>query len=233
MLRQLVDVERMAGVAHGGLLAVGLLQLAVAVDAEAGGRLLLAQPARHRHGRRQLRLQRRDGDAAAERVHQPGGDGVGLLAAAGLDDDAPGRGVDPDPGRAALREGARQQVVDDLLLHLLGRLALGAPAGLALGAVEVLVELALDHRAGNRLGLAAQPQQPLAADAFEQRAMRVAARARPAVRRRLRGAALDEARRGETLVQLGCGRRLPLGDAPDKGVFEHGDGRGWFEGGGL
>src|SRR5207249_12230742 len=72
------------------------------------------------------------------------------------------------------------------------------------------------------LRLDAQLQDPLPCDAFGQGTMALAARLHPAGGLLLRGAAFREAVGGEAIFEGGEGGGVPLGDAVDEGVLEHG-----------
>ena len=220
-----VDVQRVAGIAHGGLFAVRLLQFAFTVDAEAGRPFLLGQPGGHGGGRRHRRLHQAELQAAAcglKQFHQARDHRVGLLHAARAHHQPLRLRVDPDHGVAAFGKGARQQRVDDLFLQLLHDLALGAAPGVLLDGVELLADLVLDDPTRHGLGLGGQPQHELAADAFDHRAVGLAARLDPAHGFGLAGAAFDEPGGLQALVQLGQAGGVPGFDAVDQSVLEHG-----------
>jgi hypothetical protein len=171
--RDLVDFQRVARIAHGGLLFVGRLQLAVAVDGEAPGRLPRRQPVRHGDGGRLLRLHQLEVERRAaarhfeQRRQQRRHHAVGAGQAAGVDHQHPVDGVDPDQRGAALGEGARQQVQQHLLLEFLLDLARHAlVAGVLLVLFDALVHRRLDGGGGHGALFGAQLQQQVAAHQF-------------------------------------------------------------------
>ncbi|MNT17282.1 hypothetical protein D3C72_1524230 [compost metagenome] len=118
MLADLVNIERMARIAHHGLGFIGALEFALTVNAEACRRIMAVQPACHGRLRAGLRIDQRHGKAR-RCFHQHGYDLVGLALTAAVDYQHPRFRRNPYPGGRLLGECHGQQFQLAVFLELL------------------------------------------------------------------------------------------------------------------
>ena len=179
MLLDLVDIQRVAGIAHHGFGLVSRLQLAFAVHAKAHGWLLADQPVRHRGLGAGLRVEQ--GHAKAlQAFHQQRHDLVCTALGAGIDHQQLGLWIQPHPGAALLGKGHGQQIQLGFVFELLLFLLAGLAAEFFFDGIGLLGHFAVEHAGGQHLALTHIAQHPMAADAFGQQAMLFATRWHPA-----------------------------------------------------
>ncbi len=199
MAADVVRLQRVLHVAHGGAALAGSAQFGVLVDREAVRRFIGFEPAGHHGHWRALhteRLQRHLVDGLEQQLD----DVVGLGRAGRIDHEPAIDRVDPGPDIAAQREGARQQFVGHALLQFLhgffawrealrffhlGRLGLGH---------------LVDDRCRQQFLFGAQHDQHLLVHDMDQAAVR--ARCVPALAQQFVAVGRHEAARLEGLFQL-------------------------------
>ena len=157
----------MARVAHRGLVLGHGAQFAVLVNREPLWGLTSGQPAGHR-GRGGLLGTQQGQRQAVERVAQLLEHVLGLALAARIDHQPAIDRVDPRKHAPAAGEGARQQLLRDLLAQLLHLLAAELVALLLGQLLGALVGLLLDHGGGQQAVLEAEADQELAAHGMHQ-----------------------------------------------------------------
>ena len=225
----LLNVEAVAGVAHHGFGFVGAFELAFAVDGKTGGRLVLAQPVRHGGLGRSLGVEQRQGKTRPQ-FGEHGADLVGAALAAGINAQKAGIRVNPHPGGALLGEGHGQQVELGFFFEFAAFFLAGLAAAFLFDAGFFLVHFARQHAGGQHFRFGHEAGNPLPGHAFEQRAVRFAARRHKAAGVFLRSAASVEG----SFLQRGFSsfpRHLPGGrDAVNDQVFEHANPCEWCGG---
>ena len=177
------------------------------------------QPLRHRGLRRDLGVEQRhlqSGQAFDQRADQ----GVGLARAGAVEHQPALLQVEPDQDAGGACKGHRQQLLHDLVAQLAAFLAARLAAFLFLDLGAALLEPALDDRARHGLALVHEAQDALAGDQFDQRAMGLAARRRPAVGLGLRRATGLERHLGQRGLHGFDFHRPTRGDAVDHHVLE-------------
>ncbi|MNV56639.1 hypothetical protein D3C71_1489340 [compost metagenome] len=216
----LLDIQRVAGVAHHGFFLVGAFEFALAVHREAHGRLLFLEPVGHGGLRAGLGVQQRHRQAG-QRLDQQGDHFVRAALAGGVQHQQARGGVDPHPHRALLGEGHGQQVQLGLVFQLLAFLLAGLAAGFLLDALGLFFHAAGQHAAGQHFGFDHEAQDPLAPDRLGQRAVCITARGHPAQGLFLGGTTFHEGRLCQGFFYLRQ-FNLPLrGNAVHDHVLEH------------